>query len=129
VYFLAALALEGIFGPSQLVSVGIYLPLLVMEPLVIKRYENPRHERVITSVKKGLITTMGYWIVLFLLAALREFLGQGTLWGAVIAKTPLLPLAAMPAGGFILLGLLVAVWRVLVSIFREKIEKGVEELQ
>ena len=92
------------FGTSTS-SVGIYLPLLVMEPLIIKRYESPKRERLVTSFKKGMITTAGFCLVMFLMAGLRELLATGMLGGIEIIRAALLPMAQMPAGGFILLGL------------------------
>lgn len=48
------------FFPFAARQVGIYLPLLIFEPLIIKRYENNRKERISTSFKKGVITTAGF---------------------------------------------------------------------
>ena len=127
-YFFVAMVMERLFG-TALQSVGIYLPLLVLEPLVIKRYESPKRERISTSFKKGIITTAGFCLVIFLLAAVREVLSLGTLGGvAVFRGTALLPLAAMPAGGFILMGLVAALWRGLVASFKKNVGMGVKKL-
>lgn len=114
------------FG-SLLAGVGLYLPLLVLEPLIIKRYESPQRERISTSFKKGLITTVGFCLVLFFMAGLREVLGAGTLGGLEVFRGPLLPFAQQPAGGFILLGLLAAVWRSLVNTFKKNVSLGVKQ--
>lgn len=121
-----AWALEAMFG-SALTGVGIYLPLLVFEPLVLKRYGSPKRERVITSLKKGLLTTMGFCLVLFLSAGLRELLAAGTLGGVEVFRGGLLPIAALPAGGFIMLGLIIAVWRGFVNTFKRSVESEVTE--
>ena len=128
VFILVAVLMETIFG-NQLSAVGIYLPLLVLEPLIIKRYESPKRERLITSFKKGMITTAGFCLVLFLMAALRELLALGTLGGVEVIRARLLPIASMPAGGFILLGLVAAVWRGFVGTFKKNISLGVKKLQ
>lgn len=127
VYAGVAVAMEAIFG-NQLTAVGIYLPLLVLEPLIIKRYESPKRERLITSFKKGMITTGGFCLVLFLMAGLRELLALGTLGGVEILRVQLLPIASMPAGGFILLGLVAAIWRGLVNTFKSNISAEVKNL-
>lgn len=127
VYIAVGMAMEVLFG-NQLASVGIYLPLLVLEPLIIKRYESPKRERLVTSFKKGMITTAGFCLVLFLMAGLRELLALGTLGGIEILRVRLLPLASQPAGGFILLGLVAAIWRGLVNTFKRNVSKGVKEL-
>lgn len=127
-YFLVAMALDTLFG-TGLVPVGIYLPLLVLEPLIIKRYESPKKERLSTSFKKGIVTTIGFCLVLFLMAGLRELLSLGTLFGVEIFRGAVLPFAALPAGGFILLGLVAALWRSVVNAFKKNISVGVKKLQ
>lgn len=121
-YFVPALGLD-------IRSVGIYLPLLVLEPLIIKRYESQARERIWTSFKKGVITTLGFCLVLFIMAGLRELLATGTLGGVVFFRAGLLPMAALPAGGFILIGVLAAVWRSLVNTFKKRISLGVKNLE
>ena len=50
-------------------------------------------------------------LVLFVLGLVREFLALGQLFGVQVTKLLLFPLASTPMGGFILLGLLAAVWQ------------------
>ncbi|NLW79840.1 MAG: electron transporter RnfE [Ruminococcaceae bacterium] len=127
VFIAVAYIMESLFG-TQLLSVGIYLPLLVMEPLIVKRFENPQKERIVTSFKKGILTTIGFCLVLFIMAALREVLALGTLGGIEIFRGPLLPMASMPAGGFILLGVVAAIWRAAVNAFKKNVSLGVKKL-
>jgi electron transport complex protein RnfE len=128
VYFFASMALDALFGTAT-VPAGIYLPLLVLEPLIIKRYENPKHERPTTSFKKGIVTTLGFSLVLILMAGLRELLALGTLGGVEVLRGAVLPFAAYPAGGFILLGLVAAIWRGVVNAFKRNVSMGVKKLQ
>ena len=51
-------------------------------------------------------------VLLLLLGCVREWLSAGTVFGHVLSR-PVLPMASMPAGGFIVLGVLCAVWRTL----------------
>lgn len=118
-----AYVIDRLFGTAA-GSVGIYLPLLVLEPLIIKRYESPKRERLITSFKKGMITTAGYCLVLFFVAGLREILATGMLGSVEVFRGALFPLAALPAGGFILLGVITAIWRGIVVSFLRKISGG-----
>lgn len=127
-YFAVAMAMDFLFGIG-LTAVGIYLPLLVLEPLIIKRYESPKRERVFTSFKKGMITTAGFCLVLFLVAAVRELLALGTLGGIEFFSGAPLPFAGLPAGGFIIVGLLAALWRGLVRAFKGSIATEVKKLQ
>lgn len=126
VYIAVAFLTDHLFDTTT-ISVGIYLPLLVVEPLILKRFESPKKERLITSFKKGIITTIGYCLVLFIVAGVREFLAVGELGGIEIYRGSLFPMAALPAGGFIILGLIAAIWRAVVVSFRRRVEAGVEE--
>lgn len=104
---------------QDLVSLGIYLPMLVCEPLVIQRFEHTRDTSISLTVRKSIGFTLGYGLVLFLLGLLRELLGQGQLFGIQITKTLWFPLASTPMGGFILLGLVSAVWQYAVIRYKK----------
>ena len=110
VYLAAYPILNAMFGTS-LLTLGIYLPLLVVEPLLTYRFGRVQ-ETVHKAVSKGLRITVGYALLLVLLGCVREWLAAGTMFGVVVSR-PVLPMASMPAGGFIVLGVLCAVWRAL----------------
>ncbi len=117
VYFLVYPLLRNLFG-TELLTLGIYLPMLVLEPLIIYRYGRVQ-ETLPKAISKGLRVTVGYVVVLLVVGCIREWLATGTVFGfAVTANTALLPLASMPAGGFILLGVVSAVWRALAAWYR-----------
>ena len=117
VYFLVYPLLRNLFG-TELLTLGIYLPVLVLEPLIIYRYGRVQ-ETLPKAVSKGLRVTVGYVVVLLVVGCIREWLATGTVFGfAVTANTALLPLASMPAGGLILLGVVSAVWRALAAWYR-----------
>ena len=126
VYVGVAYMMDIWFGQTMR-TVGIYLPLLVLEPLVIKRYESPQRERISTSFKKGIITTIGFCLVLFIMATLREVLAYGTFAGIEVFRTQLLPMAALPMGGFILLGIVAALWRSAVNNFKKRVSLEVKK--
>lgn len=54
----------------QVVLLGIYLPMLVVEPIIIKRYERATPEKWVTALRKGLLTTAGYVLVILLVGML-----------------------------------------------------------
>lgn len=120
VYIGVYYALQAIFD-VEILQLGIYLPLLVVEPLIIKRYERPQKERLATALKKGLRTTCGYVLVLMLMGCLREVLTTATLFEQAIPRLPadLFPMASLPAGGFLLLGVVCAVWRSAVNRYKK----------
>ena len=120
VYIGVYYALQAIFD-VEILQLGIYLPLLVVEPLIIKRYERPQKERLVTALKKGLRTTCGYVLVLMLMGCLREVLTTAPLFDHAIPRIPadLFPMASLPAGGFLLLGVVCAVWRSAVNRYKK----------
>ena len=113
-----------IFPSADLALLGLYLPLLAADPIVLKRYERPQRERLKTAFKKGVITSLGYILALILTAAVREFLGAGMLYGHVILPFSLLPLAQLPSGGFILVALIIAAWRGLAGAVKLQMSGG-----
>lgn len=128
-FILIAYLMDAFIFGSKMRQVGIYLPLLVVEPLIVKRYGSSNRETAMTSLKKGIITTIGFSLVLFLMASLREILAFGTWGGIVFFNISLLPFLSYPAGGFILMGVLAAIWRALVNLFKKKISLEVKKLQ
>ena len=110
VYLAVYPILNALFGTDLLV-LGIYLPMLVVEPLLTYRFGRVQ-ETMKKAVSKGIRITVGYGLLLLLLGCVREWLSAGTVFGHVLSR-PVLPMAGMPAGGFIVLGVLCAVWRTL----------------
>ena len=113
VYLAAYPVLHRLFGVSLLV-LGIYLPMLVVEPLLTYRFGRVQ-ETLHKAVSKGLRITVGYALLLMLLGCVREWLALGTVFGTPVGQRAVLPMAGMPAGGFIVLGVLCAVWRALAA--------------
>ena len=100
----------------ELLVLGIYLPMLVVEPLLTYRFGRVQ-ETMKKAVSKGIRITIGYGLLLLLLGCVREWLSAGTVFGHVLSR-PVLPMASMPAGGFIVLGVLCAVWRTLARKYK-----------
>lgn len=111
VVYLAVYPILNMLFSTSLLSLGIYLPMLTVEPLLTYRFgrvqESPRK-----ALSKGVRITVGYSLLLLLLGCVREWLSAGTVFGHLLSR-PILPMAGMPAGGFIVLGVLCAVWRAL----------------
>ena len=110
VYLAVYPILNALFG-VDLLALGIYLPMLVVEPLLIYRFGRVQ-ETMQKAVSKGLRITLGY-VLLLLLGCVREWMALGTVFGLPLLSRPVLPMAGMPAGGFIVLGILCAIWRAL----------------
>ena len=116
VYFAAYPILNMLFG-TDLLTMGVYLPMLVVEPLLTYRFGRVQ-ESMHKAVSKGLRITLGYALLLLILGCVREWLAFGTVFGVELSRS-ILPMASMPAGGFIVLGVVCAVWRALARKQRE----------
>ena len=112
VVYLAVYPILNMLFSTSLLSLGIYLPLLTVEPLLTYRFGRVQ-ETLHKAVSKGLRITVGYALLLMLLGCVREWLALGTVFGTPVGHRAVLPMAGMPAGGFIVLGVLCAVWRAL----------------
>ena len=108
--------LNAVFG-TDLLMLGIYLPMLVVEPLLTYRFGRVQ-ETMRKAVSKGLRITVGYALILFIVGCLREWLALGSVFGVQLSRS-VLPMASMPAGGFIVLGVVCAVWRALARKHKE----------
>lgn len=126
IYIPIYLVLSAIFG-SNLLLLGIYLPVLVADPLINSQGERSRLEDPIDAAKQGVSTAAGAALMVLLMGVLREFLATGAVFGYPLyhGSTNLMPLANQPAGGFILMGLVCAVWRSLASAHRQSISMEV----
>ena len=87
VYLVAYPILNAVFGTS-LLTLGIYLPLLVVEPLLTYRFGRVQ-ETLHKAVSKGLRITVGYALLLMLLGCVREWLALGTVFGTPVGRAAL----------------------------------------
>ena len=99
------------FAPSIDKSLGIFLPLIVVNCIILARAEmfaskNP----VLPSVLDGLGMGIGFTATLTLMGAIRELLGAGTIFGLTVTAEFIDPMIIflLPPGGFFVFGVLVA---------------------
>ena len=99
------------FLPSIDKALGIYLPLIVVNCIILARAEmfaskNP----VLPSVLDGLGMGIGFTAVLTLMGAIRELFGAGTLFSLPVTSEFISPMIIflLPPGGFFVFGMLVA---------------------
>ncbi len=92
-------------------QLGIFIPLIVVNCIILARAEAFASKNSVgKSALDGLGMGLGFTGALCIVSAVREFFGAGTLWGIKIYGERLTPPAiiGMPPGGFIVLGLLIA---------------------
>jgi electron transport complex protein RnfE len=99
---------------------GIFLPLLAVNCLVMWRMDQAADRTsLVRSAWDGLSYGAGFLIAILIVSLIREFFGTGTLFGWTILGPgfrdwPIL-FFTTPAGGFMTLGLLIALYRKFIS--------------
>ncbi len=100
------------FLPDIDTALGIYLPLIVVNCIILGRAEMFASKNVpVLSALDGLGMGVGFTAVLTLMGAIRELLGAGTLFSFPITSSFIDPMIIflLPPGGFFVFGILVAV--------------------
>lgn len=119
--------LYNLFG-ADLSLLGIYLPLLVVEPAIVKRMEFAELEPVSAAFRHGFNNSLGMCAALLIVGCLRELLATGAVFGNQIMSAALLPLAAQPSGGFVLVGAIAAVWCAIANLYTDYKHEEVRRL-
>ncbi len=105
-------------------KVGVFLPLMVVNPIITAHSgEAVRDKRPLRSLIDGLITTVGFSLVMIFVSAIREIFGKGTIWDKSIGNMQGNISFLLPFMGFIIVGLLAAGARRLSMLLQNK-EKG-----
>ena len=92
-------------------ALGIFIPLIVVNCLILGRAEAFASKNgFVISIIDGLGMGAGFTLALFVLGAVREIFGSGTLLGITLFGANFQPflLMILPPGAFITLGLLLA---------------------
>jgi len=125
------------FLPSLSESLGVFIPLIVVNCIILARAEAfASRNGVAASALDGIFQGIGYTLVLIVMCVIREFLGSGTFGGGLLgpdgAGIRILPegtaatFLVLPVGGFLTLGCLIALMQYLLRRSEEK-KKGGED--
>lgn len=126
-YIPVYILLSYLFG-NDLAVLGIYLPILVAEPAIVKRMEFTELEPLGDALRHGFNNALGMCVALLIVGCLREFLATGAVFGHAILQAALLPVAALPAGGFFLVGVIAALWCAVANAYTDYKHEEVRRL-
>ncbi len=107
------------YVPGLYVSLGIFLPLIVVNCLILARAEAYASKNtVVSSIFDGLGMGLGFTVALTVLGAVRELLGAGTLMNFRIMPAAYQPAIIMilAPGAFFALGIIMA----LLNVYKSK---------
>ena len=118
------------FVPALSESLGVFIPLIVVNCIILGRAEAFSYKNgIAASFWDGIFQGFGYTVVLLIMCIIREFLGAGTILGGLLeigedgqlafglgtaAGIQVLPeqfpigMLTLPVGGFLVLGCLIA---------------------
>ena len=97
------------YFPALNKSLGIFIPLIVVNCIILGRAEAfASRNGLFVSIADGLGMGIGFTVALMTIAGIREFLGNGTLFGlkVFVGFEPALTFALAP-GALLVLGLLI----------------------
>jgi electron transport complex protein RnfE len=105
--------------PALYDSLGIYLPLIVVNCIILGRAEVfASKNRILYSIADALGASIGFMLALVIISFFRQILGSGELsvFGIALFKLPVLGenpmlLFVLPPGAFLVIGLLLALFR------------------
>ena len=103
------LVLQG-FVPALASSLGLFIPLIVVNCIVLGRAEAfASKNSVIDSVLDGIGMGLGFTLALFLVGACREILGSGAIFGHKFIEGDGILVFVLAPGAFIVLGFIIAI--------------------
>ena len=121
------------FIPDLSASLGVFIPLIVVNCIVLGRAEAFASKNgVLASAVDGLCQGIGYTVALVIVCVIRELLGNGTFGGGLLnggegiriipEGYPAMQLV-MPVGGFLVLGFVIAGSQWLMQYLEKKNKK------
>lgn len=123
------------FLPELSESLGVFIPLIVVNCIVLGRAEAFASKNgILASALDGLFQGIGYTVALVIMCVIRELLGSGTFGGGILNGGEGIRVIAegygamqmvMPVGGFLTLGFVIALFQWLTRKMRNKKKEGV----
>lgn len=98
------------FAPAIDEQLGIYLPLIVVNCIILARAEMfASKNKVLPSVLDGLGMGVGFTAALVMMGSIRKLLGNGTIFGLSVTAGAIDPMIVMilPPGGFFVFAMLI----------------------
>lgn len=98
-------------APDVYKEVGLYLQLIVAFASILARAEMfASKNNVVPSMYDGIGMGLGFLFALTVISFFRELVGKGALWGHPLINAKPLLILILPAGGFLAVGVLMALF-------------------
>ena len=130
------LLLKG-FVPALSKSLGLFIPLIVVNCIILGRAESFASKNgILASALDGIFQGIGYTVILVIMCVVREFLGNGTFGGGILnggegirilpEGIPALGMI-LPVGGFLTLACVIAAMQYMLNKSKAKQEAAGKE--
>ena len=109
--------------PSLYESLGIFIPLIVVNCIILARAEAFASKNApLASAFDGLGMGVGFTLALTVMGAIRELIGNGSIFGMNVLGASYEPmlLIVMASGGFLTFGLLLGIFNLIVRKAEKK---------
>ncbi len=124
VMYIPAFFIIRAISQQAVANLTIYLPLLVLNELVISRSEKALKQRRFSNyINSAFSDLIGFALVMFVVSSLREIFAYGTFFGIELNTVFKLPMVALPFMGFIVVGYLSAMIRWTYSKIMQKVSR------
>ncbi len=131
------------FVPALSDSLGVFIPLIVVNCIILGRAESFASKNgVFASALDGIFQGIGYTLALVAMCVIRELLGAGTFGGGLFAPDgsfqmggagiQIIPaefgslMMILPFGGFVTMGVLIALQQYFMTKHKNKKKEGVK---
>ena len=109
--------------PALSASLGMYIPLIVVNCIIFARAESFAFKNgPVLSIADGLGMGLGFTAAITLLSVIRELIGTGKIFGAMVMPASYQPMAIMTQvpGGFVTLGVLLIIVNAISNMAKKK---------
>lgn len=129
IFIPTAMYLDFLF-PEMAFGLGVFLPLLVVNSLIVVKSESRFHKKT----KSGIIADLffhcvGFFIVIMMTGMLRELLGNGTFLGEPVKGIVKAQAVMLPFSGFIIVGFLAAILKRIRIRLSQPPKENTEEIE
>ena len=108
------------YFPALSQSLGVFVPLIVVNCIVMARAEAfSSKNTVMASLMDGIGMGIGFTLIITLIGAIREVIGNGSVFGHQVMPAVYQPfiILILPPGAFLVIGFLMALHRKIMATF------------
>lgn len=108
--FIPTAMLMNHYWSETVFTLGVFLPLLVANSLIVVKSESRFHKRKMFYMVIDLLChCIGFFLVIMLVGVIRELFGNGMFFNIPVANMPKVSVIQFPFAGFIIVGFLAAI--------------------